>query len=278
MRRVMLLTVVALLVPSGAWATWSVIGVDQATGQVAIASATCVPQASFAGFPARGLMDIQAIVVPGKGVAAAQAGVDNTRKNQMLIFRQLERGTSPAAIIEMLKADPNIERRQFGIVDLKGRRAGFSGTANSAASIDIQGRVPGKPVFFSIQGNILASEDVVRDAVAAFKATDGTLADRVMAAMDAADAKGGDKRCACDTPPKLVEKCESRHAFVAYLLEADRTDRNGRSFNDGHYALYLNVTDQNITPGEDADPVKTLQIRYDNWKKTHATEAAAHGQ
>ena len=65
-----------------AWATWSVIALDAKTGQVIIASATCVRQA---GFPqrqpngARDLMDVQAVIVPGLGVAACQAGVDNTR-------------------------------------------------------------------------------------------------------------------------------------------------------------------------------------------------------
>ena len=101
--------------------TGSVIAVDQKTREVAIASATCVPQAAFAGFPAKGLMDVQAIVVPGKGVAAAQAGVDRTRKNQQLIFDEIGKGTDPAQILELLKADPGIEMRQFAIVDLQGR-------------------------------------------------------------------------------------------------------------------------------------------------------------
>src|SRR5688500_19975329 len=95
-----------------AHATWSVIAVDQKTREVAIASATCVPQAAFAGFPAKGLMDVQAIVVPGKGVAAAQAGVDRTRQNQQLVFDEIGKGTDPARILEMLKEDPNIEVRR----------------------------------------------------------------------------------------------------------------------------------------------------------------------
>lgn len=53
------------LTASPAFATWSVIAVDQNSRVVAIASATCVPQAAFAGFPAKGLMDVQAIIVPG---------------------------------------------------------------------------------------------------------------------------------------------------------------------------------------------------------------------
>ena len=73
---------------SRAWATWSVLAVDQNTKEVVIASATCVPQDGFWFVPAKGLMDIQAIVVPVKGVAAAQANMDRTRRNQDLRIRE----------------------------------------------------------------------------------------------------------------------------------------------------------------------------------------------
>src|SRR5918995_6522195 len=120
---------------SPAFATWSVIAVDQKTREVVIASATCVPQSAFAMFPAKGLMDVQAIVVPGRGVAAAQAGVDRTRKNQQLVFDEIVKGTAPERILEMLKQDPNVETRQFAIVDLQGRMIGYSGQKNLAASL-----------------------------------------------------------------------------------------------------------------------------------------------
>ena len=68
--------------------------------------ATCVPQGRFADFPAQGLMDIQAIIVPGIGVAAAQAGVDNTRENQRLIYAHLTAGAHPKRILELLKNRP----------------------------------------------------------------------------------------------------------------------------------------------------------------------------
>src|SRR5687768_2190919 len=73
------------LLAENASATWSVVAVDRATGLVVISSATCVAQQSFERFPAKDLRDVQAIVVPGKGVAAAQAAVDRTRENQKLI-------------------------------------------------------------------------------------------------------------------------------------------------------------------------------------------------
>jgi uncharacterized Ntn-hydrolase superfamily protein len=244
-----------------------VIALDRATGTVVIASATCVAQQAFAGFPAKDLRDVQAIVVPGKGVAAAQASVDRTRANQRLIYAEIQKGTAPDQILTMLKADPRIEDRQFGILDMEGRMAGFSGARNQAVSLDRQGQVVGTQIYYSIQGNILASEAVVSDAVQAFTSATGQLSDRVMAAMEAADAKGGDKRCTCDTAPKVNAPCSAKTAHVAYILQAAKTDASGESYNDGKYQMYLSVTDSDITPQEDANPVKTLRMRYDRWKK-----------
>ena len=260
-----------LVSASPALATWSVIAVDQKTREVVIASATCVPQSAFAGFPAKGLMDVQAIVVPGKGVAAAQAGVDRTRKNQQLIFDEINKGTDPARILEMLKQDPNVEVRQFAIVDLQGRMVGFSGQKNQPASLSRQQQVPGTGIYFSIQGNILANDDVVTAAMAAFIDAKGTLADRVMAAMETSDARGGDKRCTCETKPlpAATAACESKTSHVAYILGANPSDKNGAAFNDGQYSMYVAVTNDDILPSENANPVKTLRLRYEAWKKAH---------
>jgi uncharacterized Ntn-hydrolase superfamily protein len=258
-----------MFVARPATATWSVIALDQRTGTVVIASASCVAGEAltrFGGSNPNGLMGIQAIVVPGVGVAAAQAGVDQTHENQMLIYRELRKGTPPSDIILLLKADPRIETRQFGIVDMQGRMAGFSGERNGAASLHEFGQVEDQPVFFSIQGNILTSASVVHAAASAFRNTRGSLTDRVMNAMEVADAEGGDSRCSCDNPrnpPVAATVCTNKTAHVAYILRADKNDPSGESHNDGKYAFFLSVTDQNITAGEDANPVKTLRMRYD---------------
>jgi uncharacterized Ntn-hydrolase superfamily protein len=256
-----------LLLPAPASATWSVIAVDRSTGQVVIASATCVPQGRLLTFPADDLRDIQAIVVPGVGVAAAQAGVDNSRENQELIFRQLRRGTHPADIIQMLMYDPEIQSRQFGIVDLEGRFAGFSGAGNSAASNDVQGQVPDTEIYYSVQGNILASYFVVQEAVEALETTGGSLTDRVMAAMEAADRAGGDARCSCEDESTPDAPCEFRTSDVAYIMAADADDEadTEAGFNDGDY-FYISVTDENTRPDENANPVVTLRMRYDAWR------------
>lgn len=271
MRKIALVLFLLVTFSTNVLATWSVIAVDRKTGQVVIASATCVPQQAFAGFPAKGLKDVQAIIVPGVGVAAAQANVDRTRRLQKLIGDELNRGTDPARIIDMLKAeDPNHPWRQYGIVDLKGSAVGYSGAGNGKQSLDRQGRVARTDIYFSIQGNILTADDVVEEAVRAFNRARGTLADRVMAAMEAADSRGGDRRCNCDTKPDPPAQCDNKTAHVAYLVVANKGDKIGEGLNDGSYYLEIQVTDQDIRPDENDNPVKTLRTRYNRWVKDHA--------
>src|SRR5215471_4248576 len=271
MKRIILLLAVCLALPSTAWATWSIVAVDKSTNRIVIASATCVNNDDAF------LRGVQAVVVPGKGIAACQASVDGTHTNQMLVFAELQKGTDPAKIIDLLSADPAFQSRQFGIVDLQGRFAGHSGLTNGYVSQDIQGQVPGTEIFYSIQGNILRPGEVVPHAVKAFLETKGALTDRVMAAMDAADASGGDSRCTCPPPTDGTTPaipCDGKTAHIAYILMAEATDTNGQSHNDGKYSMYLTVTQpgpdkgpNQIKAGENLNPVKTLRMRYDAWRK-----------
>jgi len=268
-----------LAVESSAFATWSVVAADRATGRVVISSSTCT------GNTDDFLKDVQAVVAPGKGVAACQAGVDSaTHQNQTLVFDELQRGTDPARIIEMLSQDPGFQSRQYGIVDLQGRMAGHSGLTNGFVSQDMHGQVPGTEIFYSIQGNILRSGSVVPNAVKAFLAAKGGVTDRVMAAMEAADAAGGDSRCTCQVPAPPADApsipCAYRTSLVAYILAADPNDKDGpadqpNSHNNGRYAMYITVSQPNHGPAfqikanENLNPVKTLRMRYDAWIKAH---------
>jgi len=270
MRRLASILVALLAFPASAFATWSVIAVDRSTGRVVIASATCVDLDDMF------LPGVQAVVVPGKGVAACQSAVDNTHQNQMLVFRELQQGTDPKEIIEMLSVDPAFQSRQFGIVDLQGRAAGHSGLTNGYVAQDMQGQVPGTEIFYSIQGNILRPGEVVPNAVKAFVNATGAITDRVMAAMEAADAGGGDSRCSCPpapadgSTPKIP--CDGKTAQVAYILMAEKTDTNGDSHNNGRYTMFIRVAQPDHGPlsiheGENLNPVKTLRMRYDAWRK-----------
>ena len=277
MKTMKILTMVMMLaVPATAHATWSVIAVDLATKRIVIASATCVNNNDTF------LPGVQAVVVPGIGVAACQASVDGTHTNQMLVFNELKKGTDPAAIIRLLSVDPSFQSRQFGILDLQGRSAGHSGLSNGYVSQDIQGQVPGTQIFYSIQGNILRPGEVVPNAVKAFLNTNGAITDRVMAAMEAADVAGGDSRCQCPPPPTdgstAKNPCTGKTSHVAYILMSEPGDTNGTSHNDGNYKMFIKVAQPSlpngnevgpgaIKPGEDLNPVKVLRLRYDVWRK-----------
>jgi uncharacterized Ntn-hydrolase superfamily protein len=283
MKRILLAAALVLMVQSSAYATWSVIALNARTGEVIIASATCVRQEGFPrrqangqAMAARDLMDIQAVVVPGIGVAACQAGVDNTRQNQMLVYNELKKGTPPPDIIQMLQKDPNIERRQFGILEMpngktitsRNNNAGFNGKDNGRSSLYYEVQVG--DMYCQVQGNTLLGRDVVYRAALAFTRASGTMADRVMAAMEAADENGGDHRCNCATNPLDFVPCDNMTAHVAYILVAEKGDELGTSFNDGKYYAYISVTDDEnpktgIKVGESANPVKTLRMRYDKW-------------
>jgi uncharacterized Ntn-hydrolase superfamily protein len=261
-----LAALVLATLPAPVSATWSIIAVDTRTGLVVIASATCV---TAEGLRTRGgLKSIQAVIVPGVGVAAAQAGVDRTRANQTLIYEEMQKGTDPDAILAMLREDPGFQSRQFGIVDLQGRMAGFSGTGNGYASLAVQSEIRDEGIYFAVQGNILESHDVVLDAVDAILDAGGTVVDRVMAGMEAADAAGGDSRCSCrtDPVPETEAGCRHRTAHVAYIAAARPEDPKGEGHSDGEYALFIDVDDENTRPDESANPVTTLRMRFDAWR------------
>jgi uncharacterized Ntn-hydrolase superfamily protein len=180
----------------------------------------------------------------------------------------MQKGTDPDAILAMLREDPDFQSRQFGIVDLQGRMAGFSGTGNGYASLAVQSEIRDEGIYFAVQGNILESHDVVLDAVDAILDAGGTVVDRVMAGMEAADAAGGDSRCSCrtDPVPETEAGCRHRTAHVAYIAAARPQDPKGEGHSDGEYALFIDVDDENTRPDESANPVATLRMRFDAWR------------
>ena len=286
MRKLAIAGLLLLALPRAALATWSIIAIDIRTGQVIIASATCVRQMSFSQRQpngARDLMDVQAVIVPGIGVAACQAGVDNTRENQMLVYNELRKGTPPAKILEMLKLDPNVERRQFGILAIpngstittQNHMVGFNGANNSTSSLYFGGQVG--DIHYQVQGNTLLGTDVVYRAALAITRASGTMADRVMAGMEAADENGGDKRCNCGNNPVTSAPCDNRTAHVAYITIANKDDLVGQTHNDGKYFAYITASDADVAAGESANPVKTLRMRYDAWKRAGSNRTAPPG-
>jgi uncharacterized Ntn-hydrolase superfamily protein len=102
---------------------------------------------------------------------------------------ELARGTAPEEAIERVLADDaERETRQLGVVTADGRAAAFTGSACS----EWAGHRTG--AGFAVQGNILAGPEVVDDMARAFEETVGPLVERLVAALEAGQAAGGDRR------------------------------------------------------------------------------------
>jgi uncharacterized Ntn-hydrolase superfamily protein len=101
----------------------------------------------------------------------------------------LAKGMSADEALKALSdSDKGIQRRQLGLVDAKGKVVAFTGSGCTAYA----GHKTG--ANYACQGNILAGEGVINDMAKAFEDAKGPLAWRMMAALEAADKAGGDKR------------------------------------------------------------------------------------
>jgi Family of unknown function (DUF1028) len=267
-KKLILLLAVLFSFEGSAFATWSVVAIDKNTKKVVVAAASCVNTSDDF------MKDALAVVIPGIGAAVCQARADNTHQNQLLVFNELKKGTEPAKIIEMLSADAAFDTRQYGILDMQGRFAGRSGFNNIPEALWKGGRISGTEIYYSIQGNTL-SPGTVLAAERAFIAAKGALTDRVMAALQAGDEQGGDTRCACppDSAGRTPLPCDAKHAHVAFILLANPTDAID-SYSTGKYSMYITVSQPaadhpfGAKAGESLNPVKTLRLRYDAWRKT----------
>ncbi len=165
-------------------ATFSIVGYDPETGEVGVAVQSRVFSVG------NGVVWGEA----GVGVVATQAVVDVSYGPQALAL--LRAGHPPADVVErVLAADPNpdperwsIEGRQFSVMNARGEVATHTGPAASEWAGHRIGR------HTSAQGNILAGPAVVDDMVTAFENTSGHLSLRLVAALEAGQAAGGDTR------------------------------------------------------------------------------------
>jgi len=157
--------------------TYSIIGRDPATGELGMAVQS---KAFGAGNRAMAMKG-------GVAVIAHQASANPMYGSVGLEL--LGVGMSPQDALDfMLRADDGRDRRQVAILDIHGRTAGWSGTGTS----DWKGHRCG--VDYCAQGNILTGPEVVDAMVRSFEASSGPLADRLLDALDAAQAAGGDAR------------------------------------------------------------------------------------
>lgn len=252
------LALLALAAPASA--TWSIVLTDHATGEVAVATATCLEDI---------LLKIWVpVIVTGVGAGVTQSQVDMTAGHKKTMVAGLKAGDDPAAIIAAMQVGDLFKcSRQFAVADLLGRRAAFSGGCNGQWKGHRTGQIGS--ITYSVQGNVLTGEPVLLAAEAALLATDGLLSDRLMAAMIAAAELGGDGRCSCLTgpPPSCgappaggFEKSSHVASFiVARVGDSDGTCLGATGCATGDYWMELNITGNAADP----DPVALLVQEYD---------------
>lgn len=161
------------------YATFSIAAIDPETGESAVAVTTRVP------FVGRAVPWVRA----GVGAVATQAWtvVEYGKRGLDL----MEQDVAPAAALEqLLSDDAGQDRRQIGMIDMKGRTAAHTGSGNGAWAGSRQGS------GYTIQGNILVGPEVLEAVAAHLDSTAGKmpLAERLILAMEAGQAKGGDRR------------------------------------------------------------------------------------
>jgi uncharacterized Ntn-hydrolase superfamily protein len=184
--------------PLDAPGTFSILGYDPATGEVGGAVESRVFSVG------NGVLWAEA----GVGAAATQAIVDVSYGPKAIEL--LRSGMTPGAIVPVILAsdpDPGLngqswpkEGRQFAVMDAKGNYAAHTGPKATPWAGHKGGR------FCTAQGNILAGEAVVSEMVRAFEETTGHLSLRLMAALDAGQAAGGDKRGKQSAAMLIVKK------------------------------------------------------------------------
>jgi uncharacterized Ntn-hydrolase superfamily protein len=157
--------------------TWSILARDPATGTIAAAVAT--------RFFAVGALAIH--VEGGVAALATQALI-----NPMYAIHGMPRlraGEAPEAVVEaLLAADAGRAHRQIHVLDAAGRIAAHTG----AECVDWCGSV--RDIDVSVAGNMLAGPDVVGRTLDAFQSATGSMAERLLTALEAGEATGGDKR------------------------------------------------------------------------------------
>ena len=217
-------------------ATFSIVAQDSATGDVGVAVAS--------RFLAVGH------VVPwaraGVGAIATQALANTTYGPRGLAL--LEQGKSAREALALLtESDPDRERRQVGIVDAKGGVATFTGSGCQSWAGGREG------ARYVAQGNILTGELVVESIARGFEESTGSLAERLLAALRAGEAAGGDAR--------------GKQSAALLVVRA----RGGYNEMNDRY-IDLRVDDH-------ADPVAELTRVYGVWRRQNVmTEAFQHYQ
>ncbi|MGH9556165.1 MAG: DUF1028 domain-containing protein [Terriglobales bacterium] len=227
--------------------TFSIVARDPATGEIGVA----VQSHWFA------VGQIVPWAEAGVGAVATQSFVDPSYGKLGLDLMRAGKSAKDA-LQGLVNADANPEVRQVALIDAEGRAAAFTGCRCIAAAGH---HVPGGRVYtastnggcefgwamgtsYSVQANLMANDKVWPAMAKAFEETKGDLADRMLAALDAAQAVGGDIR--------------GRQSAALIVVKAKSS---GKPWEDRIFDLRV---DDNIEPLKELRRLVALQRAYNH--------------
>jgi len=246
-----------------ALATWSIVAVDPETQEVGAAAATCTVG-----------VEIIHAVRPGKGVIVAQAATNTGARNRGA--KLIGSGASPQEVIDAIASEEfnpgrpwraPWRKQQYGVAVL--------GTDPAAAHFTGTDTVPWSGARaegnVSVQGNMLYGRGVVEAAFREFRSDENSgacrpnLAERLLLALEAGAAQGGDSRCARD-----------RGALTAFLTVSrsyDPADSPSLYLVAPRAFGWLGALRHILFPYSPSDetppPVRQLRDMYEHWLGTH---------
>lgn len=182
--------------------TFSIVAHDAATGEIGVAVQShwfSVGSAVSWAEAGVGAVATQSFVEPSYGplgLAAMKAGTPAAK-----------------ALAGLVAEDKNENVRQVGFVDAKGRAAGHTGSKAIIHACDIQGE------GYSVQANLMENPTVCAAMSRAYETVEGDLADRLMAALEAAQGEGGDIRGMQSAAILVVAGEKPEHPWEGRLID-----------------------------------------------------------
>jgi uncharacterized Ntn-hydrolase superfamily protein len=131
----------------------------------------------------------------------------------------LAEGRLPEEVLaELLRNDPQKDKRQLAIIDMSGRAAN-----RNCSGSDPSGRWWGSAAgrYYACQGNTLTGSEVIHAMARAYERTEGSLADRLMAALVAGDEAGGDHRGRLAAGIRVAKKGVDGHWLDLYVDKSE---------------------------------------------------------
>jgi uncharacterized Ntn-hydrolase superfamily protein len=183
--------------------TFSIIGIDLETGEIGVAVQSRAFNVGQAVPWARA----------GVGAIATQAQTNESLGPRGLALLAAGKG-APEVLRALVDADSGREHRQIGVMDARGGCATWTGKD----CLDWAGGTCEKGAFVC-QGNILAGPEVAAAMGRAFRSVGGELSDRLLAALDSAQAAGGDKRGKQSAALLVVRRSNSHPEYESRYVD-----------------------------------------------------------